>query len=242
MKKPIIAVPGTSGTVTINSKIVQQTNSQYILESVRRAIVKAGGIPLMIAPNLDVDYTTTPTKDIPKLTDLDKKDLITQLNICDGMLIPGGVKWYEQDIFMCRYALNRNMPLLGICRGMQIMAATDNIEVGAYSKTNKKIETDISHFVLDTNDVHNVRVLKGTKLYDILGKENLVVNSRHNYGVDFTNQAVITSKSPDGVNESLEFPNLRFAIGVQWHPENLLDCTEQFDLMKSFVEESKKRF
>jgi putative glutamine amidotransferase len=69
--------------------------------------------------------------------------------------------------------------------------------------------------------VHTVDVVPGTKLAGILGSGPVQVNSRHHQAVDRVGDGLsVSARSPDGVVEGIELPGLRFAVGVQWHPED----------------------
>jgi putative glutamine amidotransferase len=135
----------------------------------------------------------------------------------------------ELEIKLLKEALARDLPVLAICRGMQIF----NVACGG---------TLIQHVAnVDTHRVkardkepgrhpaaHSVRVNPGTRLAEIVGAGEHQVNSRHHQAVDKLGEGLIeTAIAPDGVVEALELPgNATFAVAVQWHPEDRVAVSE----------------
>ena len=99
----------------------------------------------------------------------------TQLSLCDGIVIPGGIKRFEYDVYALDYAIKHDIPTLGICMGMQVMTMLN--EQGEMVTSNSKIESNINHCQLDNNYVHDVIHDKESILYKILGKYRIRVNS-----------------------------------------------------------------
>jgi putative glutamine amidotransferase len=116
---------------------------------------------------------------------------------------------------LLREALDRDMPVLAICRGLQLM----NAALGG--TLTQHIE---GHSRRKVRDAHEVRIAPGTKLAEILGVTGYVVNSRHHQCVaNIAPGLVLAATAPDGVVEALELPGKRFALAVQWHPEARMD-------------------
>jgi putative glutamine amidotransferase len=164
------------------------------------------------------------------------------LEMCDGLLLPGGTRIRPVDFEVIGYFYKRNKPILGICMGMQSIAM--------YSLNNKriikKIDNGVDHWPVDIKRdnvdtlIHKDYVTKDSKLYDILGSEEIMVNSlHHNTITEVGNDFDITIKSEDGLIEGIEYnKDDKFIIGVQFHPEIL----PQFNnLFKIFIEECQKR-
>lgn len=168
--------------------IVARKNDKFykVNENIVKKIVKNGGIPILILPT-------------------NSNDLLNVLNICDGIVMPGGSDIYEYDRFICKYATDNDIPLLGICLGMQIMEEE-------YLTKTKTHHQGINH---------NIITKKGS-LINRLIKDNLV-NSRHNDCISNTKDYYITARSTDGCIEAIEHKTNRFNVGVQWHPEDLDD-------------------
>lgn len=192
LTKPIIGIVGRR-----NEEFTKVNNS------IINAIIKSGGIPILILPTSN-------------------EDLMSVLKLCKGIVMPGGFNIYDYDKFICNYAIEYDIPILGICLGMQIMA--DSIEL---NKNNHNGNT------------HKIKTLKSSIINRIIGDS--YVNSRHDYHVTNAGNYKITAYSEDGYIESIEYPNKKFIIGVQWHPEDMIDYdSKQFDLLKKFIEATYK--
>jgi putative glutamine amidotransferase len=112
-------------------------------------------------------------------------------------------------------ALNSDLPVLAICRGMQLF----NVEHGG--TLIQHLENVSAHRRPGQAHVHDVCVQPGTRLAAILGEGIYGVNSRHHQAVERVGEnLVVSARSPDGVVEGLERPDKRFALAVQWHPED----------------------
>lgn len=233
--KPVIGMIGRPDSASDDDKVI------CIWEKTRRAIVKKAGIPFLILPNQDIEYETTRPKDVPRLTEEEKNNLKRMVDICDGLLIPGGYKWFEYDEVIYRYAFEKNIPILGICAGMQMMCCMDvNDKEVAYDTTELN-ETEINHHQRETKYVHKVQIQDNTKLKKIIGENEIKVNSKHNYHVKKVNKLKISAYSEDGLIEGVEYPDKEFVIGVQWHPETMLDYDEYANkLFDEFIESAKK--
>ena len=109
-------------------------------------------------------------------------------------------------------ALAANLPLLAICRGFQLF----NIVHGGTLRQHVE-----GHRSPGIHEAHSVDVRAGTKLAAITGGGAYIVNSRHHQTIgQVADGLVVSAVSPDGLIEGLERPDLRFAVAVQWHPED----------------------
>lgn len=114
-------------------------------------------------------------------------------------------------------ARENNIPMLGICAGMQIMSRAGD--------SNVRIERNIKDIHKDM--FHNVSINKDTLLYDIIGNENIKVSSHHNYHVSSAGiNSVSAISEEDEIIEAIEDKTLDFFLGVQWHPEKTFDDDE----------------
>ncbi len=221
--KPII---GVVGRVMKNE---EGRTSVLCFEGIRKSILRHGGIPILILPPQDVDYEN----ENPKLTESEKEDLKRIIGLCDGIVMPGTCRLYEYDRFIYKYALEKDMPILGICGGMQLIVLNDDINP---SESLDLIETFIEHNNSGYGYVHNVTIKKGTKLYDIIGVDVIRVNSRHKRYVKSVNNLIVSAVSEDGLIEAVEYKDKKFVVGVQWHPEALTDIDEASNkLFEEFI-------
>lgn len=168
-----------------------------------------------------LDKYNVNTIGIPINTDYDK--LIESVNLCDGIILSGGNKYHENDFKLIEYLLEKDIPVLGICLGMQTMAT--------YFNNLQEIEVT-NHYSKDKY-VHKIKINKNSKLFKILNKEEIIVNSRHHTAIPFTNM-LVSALSNDNIIEGVELANKKFFIGVQWHPESIND-NNSFLLFKSFI-------
>lgn len=187
----------------------------------------------------------------------DPEQAVQDALTCDGLLLPGGgdmdPKFYGQERIpacgepnllrdaaeplLLRAFLAADKPVLGICRGIQVM----NAVLGG------DLYQDIKPFEhLPHNDhwakVHTVTVRRGTLLSRILGQDTVLVNSQHHQAVDrVASGFTLAALSEDGIVEAIEKPDARFCLGVQWHPEWLSDADPAMQsLFDAFVNACSK--
>ncbi|MBU0725848.1 MAG: gamma-glutamyl-gamma-aminobutyrate hydrolase family protein [Alphaproteobacteria bacterium] len=185
------------------------------------AVARAGGLPLVLPHEVAL---------VPQYLDL-----------LDGLVVTGGAfdvdpalfgaksrhdsvttkdRRTEFELAMVMGALERDMPILGICGGEQLMA----VALGGtlIQHIPDEIEGALAHEQPNPRDEpgHHVTVKEGTQLHAICGATLLHVNSAHHQAVkDVPAHITVNAHSPDGVIEGIEDSSRRFCIGVQWHPE-----------------------
>lgn len=224
--KPIIGIlgrveyPGGTGKIAVN-------------ETVRRSIVKHGGNPLCILCPQDVEYTNTKYEDQVELSDEEKEMVLNQVDLCDGILMPGGFKILRCERFILDYIVEKDIPLLGICLGMQLMSNYKKEEI--WNDPNPEGSNHLS----EEKYVHYVTLDKSSKLYNIIGIDRFMVNSRHRFHAVPTEYCQVVGVSDDNIVEAIEIKNKTYQIGVQWHPEDLDDEISD-KLFESFIREAKK--
>jgi putative glutamine amidotransferase len=118
----------------------------------------------------------------------------------------------DLELRLARWALYSDVPVLAICRGLQLI----NVACGG-----TLIQHVDGHRRQREYNAHPVDVAAGTVLAGIVGAGAYWVNSRHHQAVDRVGEGlVVSARSEDGLVEGLEFPGRRFAVAVQWHPED----------------------
>lgn len=131
------------------------------------------------------------------------------LDMCDGFILQGGTEFYNIDLLIVKYLYNKNIPTLGICLGMQTMGC-------AFSGNLNNIDQHYSN----NKYVHSITINKNSKLFDILKNDEILVNSRH---FQYLTDTDLFKSSYSNVIESIEDSSKKFFVGVQWHPESLMD-------------------
>lgn len=227
--KPIVGIVTRPDTESENYPV------SCIYEDYRISIIKSGGIPIGIcSPNPHCLNDKKPLE-AGKLTKEQEEIIKSQIDLCDAIVFQGGDTWHYYDVFCLEYALEKNIPILGICLGMQMMANYVSNQYPIDDKT-VKINSDIKHKQSGIKYAHDV-ILKGnSKLAGIFNKTKIMVNSSHNYKI-LDNDSITAGYGSDGTAEAIEIPGKDFAIGVQWHPEKMYDYDENARLLfKHFID------
>ena len=183
-----------------------------------RQVVAAGGVPVIIPPVADKDV------------------IINTLEHLDALILTGGGDhnplWMDEqpcpglhninkerdlaELLTARLAFNRQIPMLGICRGIQTLAIA----------LEGKVEQDIKQQVKHSQDAdrseptHSVQLVKDSTLYNIYGTDRIFVNSFHHQAVSMPGKHFrVIAKSTDDIIEAIESSEYKSILGVQWHPE-----------------------
>lgn len=151
-------------------------------------------------------------------------DYKTLIDLCDGIIFQGGDDFEKYDMDALKYIYDIDKPVLGICLGMQLMGMLFNGTM-----------IDIENHKKRLDYVHEVKIKRTSKLYNIFKRDIIKVNSRHKSIIKNTNLNVV-GVSNDGYIEALEDISKTFFIGVQWHPENMIHYDKkQNNLFKYFI-------
>lgn len=217
-------------------------NQQYV-----DAVAAAGGAPFLIPIGLD------------------REALDRLYGLVDGILLPGGddvsPRWYGQqphpslgevseardslELDVARRALQDGLPLLGICRGIQVLAVAAGGSL--WQDVPSEYEAALSHDVREHGRdhlCHEIRVEPASRLVGAIGSTTATVNSFHHQAVrDVPGGFWVTARAGDGIIEAIESRNDQFAMGVQCHPEGMWRTTapEFAGLFKAFVEAARSR-
>jgi putative glutamine amidotransferase len=125
------------------------------------------------------------------------------------------------ELLLIHGAFARDLPLLGVCRGAQLMAVARGGTL--IQDLPGLVGHDDHRPVVGTYSWHTVRPVAGSRVAGVLGDAELKVNAHHHQAVDHPGDLVVTAHAEDGTAEAVEDPTRRFALGVQWHPELLDD-------------------
>lgn len=140
------------------------------------------------------------------------------------------------------YALENDMPVLGICRGMQLI----NCKLNGSLLSDIETIRGTNHRKIDDKEdrYHEVNIKDNSLLKEILGESKGIINSSHHQGIDRIGEGlIISARSPDGIIEGIEWEdkiNSTFLLGIQWHPERMNDMSSPFTkkLLKRFLQET----
>ena len=180
-------------------------------------IVHAGGVPMVLPPVDDAEV------------------LINMLEGIDGLVLTGGADynplWYGEqpekelhtinstrdlpELLLTRLAFNRQIPILGICRGVQTMAIALGGNLVQDLKTPLKHGQDAPR----SEATHSVTITEGSILYGLYGQETFVNSFHHQAVKDCGSHLHVVATAPDGVIEAVESTEQKALMGVQWHPE-----------------------
>ena len=211
--RPLIGITGNYADQTLT-----------LAEGYYRSVIEAGGIPVVIPPYTETD----------RLVDmLDRLDAIIfsgggDINplYLDQQPIPQlhGVTPVRdrQELLLARLAYDRQLPMLGICKGIQVIAAALGGTLYQDTASQKPDGVTVKHSqdLARTEASHTIDIQPDTLLYNIYGTTTLAVNSFHHQSVQTPPPAMrVSALSTDGVVEAIESTEFKSIIGVQWHPE-----------------------
>ncbi|WP_206808587.1 gamma-glutamyl-gamma-aminobutyrate hydrolase family protein [Paradesulfitobacterium ferrireducens] len=229
-KKPVIGITVAHGTEELKTF----PRAYYVAR-----VKEAGGLPVLLPPV----ESETEAQEV--------------LDLLDGLILTGGgdiSPYYlgedplrgigdcqpERDLgelILSKAALKRELPLLGICRGIQVLA------VAAGGKIYQDISSQHPGAMLHSQKAprqypwHEVEVKEDSLLRRILGEKRIAVNSFHHQAVSVIPEGfVLNALAPDGVIEGIEKAGAKFCIGVQWHPESMSGEEHSRALFKGLIE------
>lgn len=212
----------------------------YYVESIR----KAGGIPLILPPV----QTSEEASEV--------------INLIHGLLLTGGgdispVYLKEEprsgiggclperdmsEIMLTQLAMQRDLPLLGICRGIQVLAIASGGRI--YQDIPSQYPTAMEHSQTAPRQYawHDVDIVEESVLFRLLGETKIGVNSLHHQAVSEIPQGFRQNAlASDGITEGIEKTDAKFCIGVQWHPESLKNDKHSETLFRRFVDACRER-
>jgi putative glutamine amidotransferase len=194
----------------------------YLLSDYSQAILQAGGAAVIVPVAQDRGSLATILDRVQGLVLSGGPDLHPR---CYGEEPLGGLGEVdaaldEMELSIAQLALEKDLPLLGICRGIQVL----NVALGGtlYQDIPSQVPAGICHTPHADKAVntHTVQVEPGSMLNRILGEPEIWVNSQHHQALKAVARGLaVTARARDGIVEAVELPGRGFVAGVQWHPE-----------------------
>jgi len=238
--RPVIGITPDLGQTS--ARPGRPATPQYELkQAYTDAVLAAGGLPIVLPYSEDA---SAPQE---------------ALDLCDGLVITGGAFDIPAEIYgaqagarmgplkrgrtafeqrVLRAALAADVPVLGVCGGMQLLA----VELGGtlFQDIVQEVPGALDHE--QRNDPrepgHAARIAPGSDLASIVGSSEIEVNSTHHQAVKDPGRARVCAVAPDQIVEAIELSD-QFALGVQWHPE-LLAGNEHLALYLALVERARR--
>ena len=225
---PVIGIPG----YWHESEAILGRLATAVPDSYLRALLKVEAIPLII-----------PVIPHPRVL----KQLFLMI---DGLLLVGGPDLdpvhYRQsplpglrkvtpardavELEVIRWALDADLPILAICRGIQVLnvAAGGTLWQDIASQIPKAAKHDYHPNYPEDYRAHTIRAVANSRIADVVGEDEVAVNSLHHQAIERVGQGLrATAFAPDGIIEAVEGTDTRWVVGVQWHPEWLVESDER---------------
>lgn len=217
--------------------------------SYAEAVIKSGGIPIFIPiMSEDLALEILENETIDGIIFSGGEDVAPRYYGEDPILQISGTdtKRDEMEFKLLDEACRRKIPVLGICRGHQLINVA--FDGSLYQDIDTQVQSAMGHHPSAINRdelYHSVSIKKDSLLHDIFQTEKIYVNSFHHQGVKKLGKGLkATAFSCEGVVEAFEAIDMeeRFVLGIQWHPENLINRYPEFlDIFKKFIERTKVR-
>ena len=198
-------------------------------ENYADSVARAGGLPLLLPHHAELAGAYLDRIDALIVTggafDVDPA-LFGAASRHETVILKEGRTDFE--LAMTNGALARDMPVLGICGGQQLL----NVALGGtlVQHIPDEIPGALEHEQKNprTEPGHSVAVTEGTLLHRIAGATELNINSAHHQAVKgVADGTIVNAVAPDGVIEGIEAPAYRYCLGVQWHPEYAIDQADE---------------
>lgn len=240
--KPIIGI--LANILTVDGGMFPGQERSYVNHEYVTSILKAEGVPVLL----------------PIISDVEA--MARQIDCVDGVLLSGGYDIHPQfygeephprlesiyperdayELDVLRLAHQQGKPILGICRGLQLM----NVAFGG------TLYQDISHLQTESSIQHNqksqmhvaghsIELMEGTRLHQIFKQKWIVTNSFHHQAIkQLAPGFAVSAKAKDGIIEGIEKQGPSFMLGVQWHPEMMVaKHSNMVQLFEYFVQEAR---
>jgi len=234
--------PGIGLIYTADQAERLDAKNRDALDEYRRAIEENGGRVIVIAPTQSLDV------------------VVEALAQCDGLLVPGGIdvdpmfygepryEYLEKtdaeldalEFRALRYAADHGLPVLGICRGHQLLNVFGGGSLIQDIPTQHTADENVGH--RGGTKRHPISIVEDSILHAIFRVTRIVVNTYHHQAVkQLAPGFIVSARTDDGIVEGIERPGQRFVVGVQFHPEKMRDDAPGFNAIYArFVAEAAR--
>ena len=200
-----------------------------------KAVRKAGGLPVVL-PQLDPADIDALLDEIGAVVLVGGDDVTPSIYGAEPHVrtVPASPERDEYDLALARACVERNHPLLAICRGVQVL----NVALGGTLVQHLEDHFDRSRY---NETVHDVKIEPSSALAAIVGVESLPVNSLHHQAIDrVADDLTVVGTAHDGTIEAVAVASASDVLGVQWHPELLRHRDEHLALFRHVVELARR--
>ena len=164
-----------------------------------------------------------------ELNEIERKNLILQIEMCDGIILQGGLEMDNYEFIIAKYCYENNIPILGICAGQNAIAK-------ALGGSTYKISNPEKHNV-SRDYIHRIKIDKTSKFYSIIGSEEIMVNSLHTNTIGECPKLAKVAFCDDGYSDVIEAKDKDFYIGIRFHPEDLYSKDKKINhIFERFIE------
>ncbi len=205
----------------------------FIRDEVKQAIFDNGAVAIgILLPKNEVLKVSDTWNNNLKQDEYDA--LITQINLCDGIIFQGGNACDNYEMIVAKYCYENDIPVLGICAGQ-------NVVVRALGGTTYTISNLEKHNQPTKDYVHDISIDQTSKFYDIIGEEKIKVNSRHKKAIKDSPFLDKVAFCEDGYADVVEAKNKKFYMGVRFHPESLYRTDKNMNnIFRNFIDACRK--
>lgn len=239
MGKPIIGV--STSIYNHHDEYFTSLDRAYVNKDYIDAIERNGGVAILI-PVVNQDF----------------ENIKEYIKVCDGIIFSGGhdvnpifynepphVKIGRLDnrvdrtqIKLMKESLKADMPLLGICRGAQLLNIINDGTLYQDLSDHKNVQNHLQHCQRSL-PTHKVNIKEGSYLYDILGDE-IFVNSYHHQAIkELGDKLEVLAYSEDGIIEAIKQNDKKHVLGIQWHPEMMYNDSKMNKIFENFIKKCK---